>query len=102
MSSVNKLGVNGPGKLLLQEDIRWCHKLNPVFDRARGISAGAVQIVVDGEVLLTIAVNFLGNLLRLLVLVDQFLALLAKCSHVGVDVFHLVVLGHGLEVFSAS
>merc|ERR1740139_1452686 len=90
--SVNELWVDRPCQLLLQQNVRRCHEVNPVSNSACRVATGTVKLIVDGQVLLTVAVDFLSDLVRLFVLVDKFLALLAKSSHVGVNVLDLVIL----------
>merc|ERR1740139_1727695 len=100
--SVNELWVDRPRKLLLQQNVRRCHEVNPVSNSACTVATGTVKLVVNREVLLTVAVDFLSDLIRLFVLVNEFLALLAKRSHVRVDVLDLIILGHGLDVLTPS
>merc|ERR1740139_250275 len=100
--SVNELWVDRPRQLLLQQNVGRCHEVNPVSNSACTVATGTVKLIIDGQVLLTVAVDFLSDLVRLFVLVNEFLALFAKSSHVRVDVLDFVVLSHGLDVLTPS
>merc|ERR1740139_273009 len=100
--SVNELWVDRPRQLLLQQNVRRCHEVNPVSNSACTVATGTVQLIIDGKVLLTVAVDFLSDLIRLFVLVNEFLALFTKRSHVRVDVLDLIILGHRLDVLTPS